>query len=206
MKKVFFTLAIATFAFLSFTTISKSNQSLTSNAPIEKVSLAGDVDLASSVVLWKGFKPTGSHEGTIRLKEATITIKRGRLKGGTFVIDMSTIKESKGSTRLEGHLSSPDFFDVKKYPTATFVITKVKKKAGKLAVTGDLTIKDVTKSITIPASLNEVDGAFVFKSETFEVNRADFNVKYKSKSFFANLKDKFVNDMMEMSFEVNVTK
>jgi polyisoprenoid-binding protein YceI len=86
------------------------------------------------------------------------------------------------------------------------VITKVEKNEAKLSVTGNLTIKDITKSITIPASISTVDGVTVFKSETFEVNRADFNVKYGSKSFFDNLKDKFINDNMEFSFEVKSAK
>ena len=203
MKKVFFTLALATFALLSFTTINKSNQSAISNPSIDVASVGGNIDIETSVILWKGFKPTGSHEGTILLKPSSMQVKRGELKGGKFVIDMSTIKESKDSKRLERHLSSEDFFDIKIYPTATFVITKVEKQEGKLAITGNLTIKDVTKSVTFPASFKKVEGKFVFKSETFKINRADYNIKYKSKSFFSNLKDKFINDMMELSFEVN---
>lgn len=206
MKKVLFTLAIATFAFLSFTTIKSDNQTTISTASVEAISSDGNVNIETSVIKWKGFKPTGSHAGTILLKEASMTVKRGKLKAGKFVIDMSTIKDKDGSKRLERHLNSKDFFDIKKYPTATFEITKVKKKAGKLAVTGDLTLKDVTKSITIMATISEVNGEYVFTSETFEINRADFNVKYGSKSFFANLKDKFINDMMEISFEVKATK
>ena len=73
-------------------------------------------------------------------------------------------------------------------------------------MTGNLNIKDVTKSITIPASLSEVDGNYIFKSDNFNIDRADFNVKYGSKSFFDDLKDKFIDDLVEMSFEVKTTK
>ena len=133
------------------------------------------------------------------------------LTAGEFVIDMNTIvnldmKGKKGATNIEGHLKSADFFEVAAYPTAKFVITKVEESAGKLSVTGNLNIKDVTKSITIPAMLSEVDGSYVFKSDNFNIDRADFNVKYKSKKFFDNLKDKFVNDLVEMSFEVKASK
>lgn len=124
---------------------------------------------------------------------------------------MSTItnldmKGKEGAGKIEGHLKSADFFDVATYPTAKFVITKVEDNEGKLSVTGNLNIKDVTKSITIPASLSEVDGNYVFKSDIFNIDRADFNVKYGSKSFFDNLKDKFIDDLVEMSFEVKTTK
>ena len=130
---------------------------------------------------------------------------------GKFVIEMKSninlyMKGKDGAAKLEGHLKSADFFDVAVYPTAKFVITKVEENEGKLAVTGNLNIKDVTKSITIPATLSEVDGVHVFKSENFNINRADFNVKYGSKSFFDNLKDKFIDDLVEMSFEVKTTK
>jgi Uncharacterized conserved protein len=83
------------------------------------------------------------------------------LKGGSFVIDMSTINvldipaDKKGNADLRGHLSAPDFFDVAKYPTSKFVITSVEDKGDKLHVTGNLTIKDVTKSITIPATVSK---------------------------------------------------
>ncbi|MDP4989488.1 MAG: YceI family protein, partial [Polaribacter sp.] len=56
--------------------------------------------------------------------------------------------------------------------------------------------------ITIPAMISTENGVTTFKSEVFNINRADFNVKYGSKSFFDNLKDKFIDDMMEMSFVV----
>lgn len=178
---------------------------------IKDASEINNVDLTTSVLNWKGSKPTGDHNGTVALKSGGILIEDGVLTAGEFVIDMNTIvnldmKGKKGATNLEGHLKSADFFEVAVYPTAKFVITKVEENAGKLTVTGNLNIKDVTKSITIPAMLSEVDGSYIFKSDNFNIDRADFNVKYKSKKFFDNLKDKFVNDLVEMSFEVKASK
>lgn len=166
-----------------------------------------NVDLAASVLNWKGTKPGGAHNGTVALKSGGLLIEKGALKGGEFVIDMNTItnldmKGSKGAENIVGHLKNEDFFEVAVYPVSKFVITKVENVDGKLSVTGNLNIKDVTKSVTIPASLSVVEGVSVFKSETFNINRADFNIKYKSKSFFKDLKDKFVDDLVEMSFEV----
>ena len=62
------------------------------------------------------------------------------------------LKGTDGAGKLVGHLKSADFFDVATYPTSKFVITKVEEIDGKLAVTGNLQIKDVTKSITIAAN------------------------------------------------------
>ena len=173
---------------------------------VEAVVLENNVNVAESSLLWKGFKPTGSHNGTVKLTSGAMSVSNGVITAGEFVVDMTSLADADGSTRLDGHLKSADFFDVEKYPTSKFVITSSEMKEGKVQVTGNLTIKDVTKSITIPATITEAEGVITFKSETFELNRADFNVKYGSKSFFDNLKDKFINDNMEVSFEVKGTK
>ncbi|APZ46411.1 polyisoprenoid-binding protein [Polaribacter reichenbachii] len=174
---------------------------------VVNVSELNNVDTEASVLTWKGTKPGGAHDGTVALKSGGLLLEDGALKGGEFVVDLTTItnsdmKGSGGAAKLEGHLKNADFFDVEVYSTSTFVITNVEPKEGKLHVTGNLQIKDVTKSITIPATVTTEGGVTTFKSETFNVNRADFNVKYGSKSFFDNLKDKFIDDMMELSFEV----
>ena len=68
---------------------------------------------------------------------------------------------------------------------------------------GNLTLKDVTKNITVPlASIvcDPKDGAYAISSKVFTINRADWNVKYGSKSFFTGLGDNFINDEIELSF------
>lgn len=171
------------------------------------VSELNNVDTATSMLAWKGTKPGGAHNGIVSLKSGGLLVENGDLKGGEFVVDLATITNldmqgSKGAGKLEGHLKNADFFDVAVYPTSKFVITNVEKKEGKLHVTGNLQIKDVTKSITIPAMVSTENGVTTFKSETFNVDRADFNVKYGSKRWIEGLKDKFIDDMMELSFEV----
>ena len=169
-----------------------------------------NVDIAASVLNWEGSKPTGSHNGTVALKSGGLLVEAGTLTQGVFVVDMNTITNtdmagSEGAAKIEGHLKASDFFDVAVYPTAKFVITSVVDTEGKLAVTGNLTIKNTTKSITIPATIATTDGITTFKSETFTIDRTDFGVVYDSKKLDAALKDKFINDLMEMSFSV-VTK
>ena len=177
---------------------------------VEHTTMVDNLDLTASVMTWKGTKPTGSHDGTVAFKSGGMVVENDVLKGGEFVIDMNTIKNldmvgSDGAANIEKHLKAPDFFDIEVYPTSKFVITSVLEVEGSLAVTGNLTIKDVTKSITIPASISTVEGITTFKSELFNIDRADFNVKYGSKRWIEGLKDKFINDLVEMSFTV-VTK
>lgn len=166
--------------------------------------VATNINLETSVLNWKGSKPLGTHNGNVKFLEGSLEVKNGKVKGGEFVIDMTSIntldlKAGSGKEKLDGHLMSADFFDVEKYPTSKFVITKVKGAN----VTGNLTIKDVTKTITFPAKVAVADGKITFSSDVIKINRADFNVKYGSKSFFDNLKDKFIDDIMEISFEIH---
>ena len=174
---------------------------------VEETIMVNNVDLTTSVMTWKGTKQTGSHDGIVSFSSGGMIVENGVLKEGEFVIDMSTIKNldmegSDGAGKIEKHLKAADFFDVEMYPTSKFVITSVLDVEGNTAVTGNLTIKDVTKSITIPATVSTTDGITTFKSELFNIDRADFNVKYGSKRWIEGLKDKFIDDLVEMSFVV----
>ena len=113
-----------------------------------------EVVIAESVVAWKGYKVLGNHTGHIRIKEGNLNFEGENLVGGNFVIDMSTISstdlEGETAQKLIGHLSSPDFFGIAEHPTANFKITNVSSrgKAGDYKITGDITIKGITESIT----------------------------------------------------------
>ncbi|MCI2228876.1 YceI family protein [Polaribacter sp. MSW13] len=208
MKKIILSLAVVATVLTSCKEDKKGKVEVKEAVKVEvNVAELNNVDTSGSVLNWKGTKPGGAHNGTVALKSGGLLVEDGKLTQGQFIIDMTTItnldmKGSDGAGKIEAHLKSVDFFDVVAYPTAKFVITKVEETEGKLAVSGNLRIKDITKSITIPATLSTENGVTTFKSENFSIDRVDFNVKYKSKKFFDNLKDKFVDDLIEMSFEV----
>ena len=207
MKKVIIAIVAISTILVSCNSEKKEKVEAKKEVKVADVVKANNVDVASSIMTWKGTKPTGAHNGTIGFKESSLIIENGVITDGEFTIDMSSIKNldienAKKSASLVGHLSGEDFFDVEKYPTSKFVISSVENTAGKLAVTGNLTIKDVTKSITIPATLSEEAGVTTFASETFNIDRADFNVKYGSKKWYGDLGNKFIDDLVELSFEV----
>jgi len=213
MKKIVMAVIVAATVMVSCKEDKKDKVEVKKEVKVEKTAeVVNNVDVENSVIHWKGTKPTGAHLGTVKLKSGALKVENGKLQSGEFVIDMNSIvdtdipADNEYNAKLVGHLKSKDFFDVAEYPTAQFVITKVEEKDGKLAVTGNLRIKDVTKSITIPATISVVDGVVIFKSEPFKVDRADFGIKYKSKKFFDNLKDKFIDDLMEFTFEVKAKK
>jgi len=164
------------------------------------------VDVTNSVIKWKGYKPTGSHNGTIALLSGELKMRGNKVKGGFFTVDMPSLKDADASKRLEGHLKSKDFFEVEVFPTATFKITSSENREGKAYITGDMTIKDVTKEITIPVTVSENEGVITLTTETFKINRAEFNIKYKSKSFFNNLKEKFINDEFDLQVTIVASK
>ena len=162
------------------------------------------VDTSESYVTWKGYKVTGSHYGKVKLKEGNLAYENGQLVGGGFTIDMSTIgvEDLEGSyaQKLEGHLKSPDFFGVEKYPTADFVITKVISRGtpGSYKVIGDRTIKETTKEIKVNAQIDEKEGKKVATAD-ITVDRSEFDVRYGSGSFFDNLGDKTIYDEFELT-------
>jgi polyisoprenoid-binding protein YceI len=207
MKKIMMAVVIISTVLFSCKGEKKEKIVVKEEVKVEKTNMVNNLDLTTSVMTWKGTKPTGSHNGTVSFTSGGMVVENGVLKEGEFVIDMSTIKNldmagSEGAGKIEKHLKAPDFFDVALYPSSKFVITSVLQVEGNMTVTGNLTIKDVTKSITIPASVSTLDGVTTFKSELFNIDRADFNVKYGSKRWIEGLKDKFIDDLVEMSFTV----
>jgi polyisoprenoid-binding protein YceI len=162
-------------------------------------------DVASSTISWKGYKTMGSHEGTIELQSGNLMID-GDAITGSFIAKMSTIKHAGGNAKLEKHLKSKDFFDIEVFTTSKFEITGTEKKDEKLYVTGNLSIKDITKEITFPAAITKGDGMVTLTSETFQINRVDYNIQYKSKNFLNNLKEKFIKDEFDLKVSIVVKK
>ncbi len=186
MKKAIKNLAIITLA--AFTTFA-----FTSKAGEKK-----EIKLDKSKVVWKGYKVTGSHEGTIAIKSGSLTFYNGKLTGGEFVIDMTTINSTDlqggGKEKLDGHLKSDDFFGVENHPTAKLVFKKV-TASGKNAynVIGDLTIKGKTNPITFTISLYGNKA-----TASLKIDRTKYDVRYGSTSFFDDLKDKAIYDEFDL--------
>jgi polyisoprenoid-binding protein YceI len=157
-----------------------------------------EIKVEKSKVIWKGYKVTGSHEGTIALQSGNLTFEADKLVGGEFVIDMTTITntdlEGDYKGKLEGHLKSDDFFGVTTFPTATLVFKDV-KSTGKnsYAVTGDLTIKGIKNPVSFDISIYGSKA-----TASVKIDRTKFDVRYGSTSFFDNLKDKAIYDEFDL--------
>lgn len=168
------------------------------------------VDATASKIEWVGKKVTGEHSGTINIKEASLTVEGGVLKGGSFTVDMTSITDTdltgEWKEKLEGHLKSDDFFGVATYPTSSFVITKaVPQGPGKYKVIGNITIKGKTEEIQFPATVEEKDGKY-YATASLIIDRSKFDVRYGSGSFFDNLGDKTIYDDFELKVSLVTTK
>lgn len=176
------------------------------------------VDIANSKVMWEGTKPTGAHNGTVNVSGGSVSVKEGKVTGGNFTLDMNTIAcldlEGGEKAGLEGHLKGTaeaekddHFFNVKKYPTAKFEITKVTGLAGNVdansLVYGNLTMKDQTKQVSFKANITITDNMVSVTAPKFTIDRTQWNVTYGSKSIFDNLKDKFINDEIGLQIELS---
>ncbi|MFN3269431.1 MAG: YceI family protein, partial [Candidatus Kapaibacteriota bacterium] len=136
-----------------------------------------------------------------------------KITSGEFEVDMTSIrnedlKDKDLNAKLVGHLKSDDFFSVAKFPTAKFVITHSTplkaSKAGEpnIAITGKMTIKGITQTISFPATI-KADGNKITAKATLELDRTKFDVRYGSGSFFDNLGDNVIYD--NFTLELNLT-
>lgn len=166
----------------------------------------------ASKIYWKGAKPTGEHNGIIKLsKGGDFIVEDGKLVGGTFIIDMKSIicldiDNADMNQKLVGHLESEDFFYIDSFPTAKFEITTVEKISSgeyNTLLEGNLTLRGVTKGIAFKAKVNVREGAVSAKSEEFLLDRTQWNIKYKSKTVFNDLKDKFINDEFSLMIDAH---
>lgn len=150
---------------------------------------------------WVGRKVTGAHNGTIAVKEGELILNAGKLTGGKFIIDTTSIKildvtDPATNAQFAGHLASDDFFSIEKYPEATLQITSVSGNH----VEGNLTIKGITHPVGFDAAIN-VNGDLVATTGKLVIDRTKYGIKFRSGNFFKDLGDTLIyND-----FELNVS-
>lgn len=169
------------------------------------------VDLAKSVVNWVGTKPTSRHNGTINISDGSFNVDKGEIKTGSFTLDINSIAvtDLTGDKKadLESHLKDADFFDAGKFPAAKFEITGItaQPSADKKYthnVSGNMTIKDITKNISFPANIKVSDTEISAQSE-FNILRTDFGMTYKSDK---SLGDKLINPEVNLALNITARK
>lgn len=157
-----------------------------------------------SVLKWTGSTFIKSHFGTVNF-EGALGIFEGKLVSGDLTFDMNTIntEDLNGGKKqkLDDHLKGEDFFDVEKFSKAYL---KIKNYDGK-NITGDLTIKEVTKEISFPAILEITQNSIIGKAN-FTINRTEYGIIYSSGNFFDLAKDRIISDEIKINVSIKASK
>ncbi len=221
------TAAIAVLSFSACTDAPESDAAKTSDAQAAATA-AGEaytVDTAASKIEWIGTKVTGHHQGSLPIKSGTLNVQGGNVVSGEFVLAISGLSVTDGNdvdanNKLRGHLLSPDFFDAENHPEGKFVVTGVQPFSGTVTdssdkaqegiskyrvsdpthtISGNLTLKGVTKNVTFPAKVT-VTGNGVEALAKFNINRKDWNIVYAGKP------DDLIRDNVHLGISLKANK
>jgi polyisoprenoid-binding protein YceI len=135
------------------------------------------LDGSNTTINWKGTKKGGEHTGSFKTISGTISGDDAKSIKLNVTIDTTSL--TSDDDKLTAHLKSPDFFECKEYPSATFTSTKIAKgdKDGEYTITGDLTIRGKKKEINFPATIAMTEGSITLKAD-FAIDRTDYGMTY----------------------------
>jgi polyisoprenoid-binding protein YceI len=165
---------------------------------------------------WKAWHlaKTGERSGSVMIQSAEISVNEGALAGGKFVFDLANLtvtnfgEDTVQNEKLRGHLTSGDFFLTDSFPTATFEITSVDTMSGDFnsKISGNLTIKGISKNISFNANVEITEAAVSMTSESFEVNREDWGLTYNAEGTVGVAADYLISKEIEFTIHSSVTK
>lgn len=176
------------------------------------------VDTGKSTLKWSGYPlfSFGEHNGTLALTKGSIKILNSEVTGGSFEIDMTSMRnsdmeEDNGGSSLVNHLKSDDFFSVDKFPTAYFTITSSKKTENpgpgdpNVELMGELTIKGIKNMLKFPAIVTITD-TMIKATAKFKFDRTKWGVRYESGRFFDDVGDAAISDAIGIELNIHATK
>jgi polyisoprenoid-binding protein YceI len=201
MKQSILTIALAALGLLATAT------------PPGKTNTTLKINAKESSLKWHAKKVTGEHFGVVQFQDGELSVEQNKLTGGTFTINMTTIDATdltgEWKDKLVGHLKSDDFFSVEKHQTAVLKIKSATPIAGAKAsegknnynVVADLTVKGITKEVKFPA-LVVINKGKVTAMADFNIDRTQYDIRYGSKSFFADIGDKAIDNDFNIKVRV----
>ena len=186
------------------------------------------LNVSESQIEWVGTKVSGYHVGNVPLKSGDINVKNGEVTGGKFILDLKNMQvvgpkgsDTASNKKLLGHLKSADFFDVEKNPEGTFELTEVRPYKGDAikdttdprqeeinkykvtdpthTVSGNLTLKGVTKNIEFPARIT-VSGNTAEAIAKFNIDRKEWGIVYPGKP------DDLIRDAIHLGISIKAVK
>ncbi len=175
------------------------------------------IDTTASRIRFTGNGVGKNHPGTLHLSSGTVAMADNKVTGGQFTINIQSMEmEEKGemfTNKLRPHLLSGDFFDAEKFGTARFEITKVEPYAANdsdssvvdganFNISGNLTLKEVTKNITFPAKI-DLDGNTLKAKGNFNIDRTQWKMNYGNDK---TLGDKFISETVNIELDLEAKK
>ena len=154
-------------------------------------------DAKQSKFTWTGYSEVGSYtpSGTLQLQQGILDITGTQISRGRIDMDMRTIQHE--NSKMQEHLRSEDFFNAPAFPTATFVIQQMSGTQ----ISGQLTIKGVTKPISFPVVVTKEGGELRIQGKV-TIDRTLYGIKYNSSSFFSGLGDYAIKNTFDLSFDI----
>lgn len=165
------------------------------------------VDIRKSEVGWSAKSVSDTHYGKVQLSKAKLEFQNDVLVGGEFVVDMSSItvddvKDPEHNRDFIQHITTEDFFETNRFPTASFAITDVAPAAdNRYRVHGNMTIKGVTKPVQFDATVTRTSDSNV-ASAIIELNRTEFGIDYGSQGKRGSEKDWFIYDTFTLNVNI----
>jgi polyisoprenoid-binding protein YceI len=176
------------------------------DAPVAQTGAAVDLTTAEGVqipidpqrseVTWRGAKVTGAHDGGFNTFDGSVTVREGTVTGVDVRIDMNSLYSDNDD--LTGHLLSDDFFSAPTHPEGSFVATSFEPAASDSAthmVTGNLTMRGNTNSVTFPATINVTDDMVTAMAD-FIIDRQQWGITY------AGRPDDLISDNVRIMFDI----
>ena len=156
------------------------------------------INPSNSKIEFVGAKVTASHAGGFTDFAGTVELGEP-IEKSQIEVTIQTASLYADREKLAKHLKSPDFFDVAKFPTATFRSVEIKKSADGHTIAGDLTLHGVTKRITFPATVSAT-GAEVTASAEFSINRQDYGINYPG------MRDDLIRDLVVIKLSLKLPR
>lgn len=169
-----------------------------SGKPDEATAGSLAINPSNSKIEFVGAKVTASHDGGFADFSGKVELGEP-VEASTIELTIQTESLFADKEKLTKHLKSPDFFDVAKFPTATFRSTEIKKDGDGHTISGDLTLHGVTKRISFPAAV-EVTETEVNASAEFSINRQDFGIAY------AGMKDDLIRVLVVIKLSLKLPR
>ncbi len=175
------------------------------------------VDTTASSIRFTGYGVGKNHPGKFKVSSGTVALANDQITGGSFTIDIKSMDlEQKGGifdSKLRPHLMSGDFFDADKFGTAKFEITGVQPytasgsdtsvvAGANYMVSGNFTLKDVTKNISFPAKI-DLDGNTLKAKSNFVIDRTQWQMHYGNDK---TLGDKFISEKVDVELDLEAKK